>query len=137
MSHPARKSENKLRERVWGRLFWPCFHLSKDRRQTVYSLQFELRPASTALISLIFFLISKQSRIPSSAQLDRWKSHVCLLTGVAKADSEDLPSSTSRIRESRIQASTLSQEKEQAISFGSCLDSSKEIGCTHIYFYWL
>lgn len=98
----------------------------------MHSLQFGLGPASAALTSLIVFLISKQSRIPFSAQLDRRKSHACLLTGVVKADSEDLPSSISRIRKSRIQASTLSQEKEQAVPFGSCVDSSKEISWTHL-----
>lgn len=56
---------------------------------------------------------------------------------VVRVDSEDLPCSTFKIWESRKQASMLSQEKEPAVCLGSCVDSNKQISCTHIYTYWL
>lgn len=102
----------------------------------MYTPQFGLRPGAAALISLIFFLIPKQSRIPFSPQLERQKSHAMSDDRVVKV-SEDLPSSTSKIQESRIQASMLSLEKEHPVPLSRWVDSNKEITCTHIYFYWL
>lgn len=99
----------------------------------MYTPQFGLRPGSAALIS--DFLPHPQAK--QNSFLTPIRKTEKPDDRVVKLDSEDLPSSTSKIQESRIQASMLSLEKEHPVPLSRWVDSNKEISCTHIYSYWL